>query len=58
LLSFPAPLYTSGGSGALLRSARPTAQPAISRVEFYQDAVDVNFDGATFDAQLARYFVV
>jgi hypothetical protein len=53
-LSLPDPLYSSGGSGATLRrSARPTW-----RFEFYQDVVDVNLDGATFNTQLARYFVV
>jgi hypothetical protein len=50
-LSFPDPLLTSGAFGTLRRSARP--RPAL-----YQDVVDVNFDGARFNAQLARYFVV
>jgi hypothetical protein len=52
-LSFPDPLHSSGAFGTLRRPARPRPQPA-----FYQGVVDVNFDGASFNAQLARYFFV
>jgi hypothetical protein len=41
-LSFPDPLFTSGGGGTLRRYARP-------RPAFYQDVVDVHFDGTRFD---------
>ena len=52
-LTFPDPLYTRCGFGALRRSAQPTTQFA-----FFQDVVDVYFDCAGFNAQRARYFAI
>jgi hypothetical protein len=54
-LSLTDPLSTSGSGGTLRPSAPPSAQHGI---EFYEDVVYVSFDGAKFNAQPARYFVV
>jgi hypothetical protein len=54
-LGFLDPLSTSCGRGTPRPS--PSAQPR-TQPEFFHDVVDVNFDGATFNAKLARYFVV
>jgi len=57
-LSFPDPFSTGGRSGTLRPSASPRAQLDTSRFEFFEDPLNVSFDGAKFNTQLARYFVV
>lgn len=52
-LSFADPLSASVGDDSLRWPARPVRQTA-----FYQYFVNVSFDGAKFNTQRARYFLV
>jgi hypothetical protein len=52
-LSFADQHLTSGGSWRP-SAIGPSEEHAIARVEFYQDVVDVNFDGARFNGRFLR----